>query len=615
MPSASADPDSLVRQAVGLLNDGEGKTAEAACREVLRAAPGHAGALGVLSVALQLQRRFGEAVPVLAELTLLEPEERAHWINLGNALRNEKRYDEGLKAFAHAAHLGEASAAFYFNVGLLHVDRCDYESARSVLERALALVPRDAETRYWFAQACYETMRNEEAVAALASWQDADGLTTRLTAQIASLLMNLGEGALAAQAVERASADLAPEPEAALILVQILERTNRLEEARARLRLLKESTDARIASSERLRIEAQLASRAGRHDDAEFLYREALRDSTESHLRHVVLFPLARALDAQQRYREAWAMLLEAHRSQTEYLQMAVPALALRGSPTLEIADYGCDAGDFADWRTADGPAAEDSPVFIVAFPRSGTTLLEQALDAHPQLRSMDEQPYLQNALEDIVAAGARYPEVLKDLTAGQLEEIRARYWQRVGRRLALSPGQRLIDKNPLNILRLTVIRRLFPNARILLALRHPCDVVLSCFMQHFRAADFAMLCSELTTLATGYARTFGFWYREAELLLPTVRELRYESLVSRFEPEMREICQFLELEWDEAMLLPAEHALAKGFISTPSYSQVVGPVTTRSVDRWRAYAGEFAPIMPVLQPWIARLGYAGDAT
>jgi hypothetical protein len=327
--------------------------------------------------------------------------------------------------------------------------------------------------------------------------------------------------------------------------------------------------------------------------------------------RHFLLFRLAKVLDALKRYEEAFGVLVEAHRSQVAHFAQTDPAVTLRGVPTMEVTKYSCDPADVATWDHSGAPSLEQSPVFIVAFPRSGTTLLELTLDAHPLLRSMDERPFIQNALDEIVALGIRYPEQLGRLSNAQLDQIRASYWGRVEQKVRLEPGQRLVDKNPLNLLRLPVIRRLFPHARILLAIRHPCDVLLSCYMQHFRAPDFALLCADLRTLAVGYQRGMDFWYQQAELLQPAVREVSYERLVSDFDTEVRAISDFLQVPWDEGMLAPASHARSKGFISTPSYSQVVQPVNRKAVDRWRHYERHFAPVLPELQPSLQRWGYS----
>jgi hypothetical protein len=152
----------------------------------------------------------------------------------------------------------------------------------------------------------------------------------------------------------------------------------------------------------------------------------------------------------------------------------------------------------------------------------------------------------------------------------------------------------------------------LLPNAPILLGVRHPCDVILSCYMQQFRAPEFALLCNSPLSLARGYQRTMDFWFRQSEILQPHALEVRYETLVTEFEREVRAIMRFLALPWDDRVLQPARHAQEKGYISTPSYSQVVAPISAKSVDRWRHYSGMFGQVVPIVQPQLDRWGYAG---
>jgi hypothetical protein len=128
--------------------------------------------------------------------------------------------------------------------------------------------------------------------------------------------------------------------------------------------------------------------------------------------------------------------------------------------------------------------------------------------------------------------------------------------------------------------------------------------------MQHFRAPEFALMCRDLPTLARGYRRSFDFWYAQLGLLQPTVREVRYETFVDDFERAARELTAFLGLEWHEAQLEPGAHARARGYISTPSYAQVVEPVSKRAVGRWKRYEAHFAEALPVIQPYLERWGY-----
>lgn len=236
--------------------------------------------------------------------------------------------------------------------------------------------------------------------------------------------------------------------------------------------------------------------------------------------------------------------------------------------------------------------------------------MLEQILDAHPALDSMDEQAFLQDQVDQMAAWGLAYPEGLVDLSETQCEDLRRLYWDLVARTGSWSPGKRLVDKNPLNLLRLPIIARLFPNAPIILALRHPCDVLLSCYMQNFRSPAFALMCSSLPTLARGYINAMRFWIHHAQIMQPNVLVLRYEDLLDDFPGHVERLGTFLQLERAESMLSFHEHAQKKGYISTPSYSQVVQPLNKKAVGRWRRYESDFEPLLDALSPIMEHWGY-----
>ena len=576
--------------------------------------PGEVEALAQLGLSLLTQSRDGEAVAVYRDLARLQPRHAAHRVNLGTALRRLQRLDEALSAYIEAAALGEGSASFLYNVGLLHQDRGDYASARRVLADALGKAPKDTEIRLQYAQCCYESLHIEAATTALSEWRELMDVGSDQLAALALLLLNLGESAAAAEAAAKAAADPKPGASTLLRLAQIQERSNRIVEARATLQRIQELPDAAILGPDLQLLEAQIELRERHYEHASERFRQLASVCAEPHRKHLYLFPLAKALDARRQYDETYRCLVDAHEAQLLHLARTNPDAAGLREPPLLITRYGCTSVDIAAWDESEAPSVTESPVFIVAFPRSGTTLLEQMLDAHPALVSMDEQPFLQQAIDQITELGIDYPAALARLTTSQLGQVREHYWSLTRRKVQLSPGQRLIDKNPLNLLRLPVIRRLFPNAQILLAIRHPCDVVLSCFMQHFRSPEFALLCRDLPTLARGYVRSFDFWYEQLPLLQPAVREIRYEHFVADFAAESRAITAFLGLDWADAQLAPAAHALAKGFISTPSYAQVIEPVTRRAICRWHNYSPFFDEAMHVVQPYLDRWGYSASA-
>jgi tetratricopeptide (TPR) repeat protein len=607
--SSPCDAELLIRLARQDLASRQLADAQAKCLQVLDAHHHHPGALEVLGEVLFALGRSEDAVRVFNALTLMQPTIASHWQNLGTVLRPTKRYAQALAAFERALQLGPPSAGLLYNLGGLQMDRFDYGAAYLALRDAVALAPRDARIRWAFAQCCYDLARREEALAAVENWEQFEGLTIEITVQIALLLVVGGAARQAQPAVQRLLTNPPQQGRAAVGFAFLLERLHRLAEARAVMERLELNDRTLDSDPERLLMAAVLADRAGQQEEAHRHLSVALQNQKEFVHRHNLLYPLAKACDTLGRYEEAYAAAEEAHRSQIAFLDAVVGKTSEESSQMWSLTANGCDPDDVAAWQSA-GPATRDSPIFIVGFPRSGTTLLEQVLDAHPLLQSMDEQPFLLRAVGEVTDRGVRYPAELGKLTSEALNDIRTRYWERARERAGLEQGRRLVDKNPLNLVLLPLIRRLFPNARIILAIRHPCDTVLSCFLQHFRS-DLALLCRDLGTLARAYSRAFGFWYSQWPLLRPFSYELRYEQLASDFAVEVRKLTLFLELPQAEAMLAPGEHARAKGFISTPSYAQVIEPVSARSVGRWKHYEGHFRAVLPILMPWIERWNYS----
>jgi tetratricopeptide (TPR) repeat protein len=603
----TSELDELARLASEDLQKDDVAAAEAKCLRALSMDREHENSLTVLGMVLQAQGRHDDAIRVLNALTLKHPGVARHWENLGSAYRVAKRYDAALAAFARMLALGEPNAEMLYNLGLVHADLLDLPSACEVLERARRLEPRDAWICVALAKCCHDLGDFETARALLANWTQLEGLTPLALAEIACLLPMLGQGANALPAIDSLG-KLNPLGRAALIQANVLERLNRLTEARAALQRARFGTTLPGSDPDLLLAEAVLAQRDSQHQRAADLLSEALKGSHELR-RHHVLYPLAVSLDALGRYDEAFSAMSAAHRSQLEYLAAVLGKTPETPSPTMELAARGVAPGEAQSWADEEAPSTERSPIFIVGFPRSGTTLLEVALDAHPKLRSMDEQPFLARVVDQMRSLGLDYPADLGRLSTAQLRLLRAHYWQRVDAQVSLGAGQRLVDKNPLNLLRLPLIRRLFPHAHTVLIVRHPCDVLMSCFIQHFRAPDLALLCRDLPTLASTYRRCFDYWYAEEPKLGAATHELRYEALVADLEGQLRNLASFLQLPFEPAMLTPAAQARSRGYISTPSYSQVVQPVSARAIGRWKHYEPHLREVMPILTPYLQRFG------
>lgn len=251
-----------------------------------------------------------------------------------------------------------------------------------------------------------------------------------------------------------------------------------------------------------------------------------------------------------------------------------------------------------------------EDPVFLVGFPRSGTTLLDQVLDSHPKVTVLEERPLVTGMIGRLAARGIDYPSGLARLDDAVVAELRAGYVEDRDRLVALDDGVVFVDKMPLNIVHAGLIRRVFPRARFLLALRHPADVCLSCFMQAFELNDWMAVFSSLDETARLYRAVFSLWRETRSALGLAVHEVRYEDLTADLEATAGGAVGFLGLDWDPRMAAFHEHARSRKTLATPSFSQVTRPIYRDAVARWRRYGFATDAIATMLAEEIEAFGY-----
>ncbi|MGA7713188.1 MAG: sulfotransferase [Rhizomicrobium sp.] len=249
--------------------------------------------------------------------------------------------------------------------------------------------------------------------------------------------------------------------------------------------------------------------------------------------------------------------------------------------------------------------------IFLLGFLRSGTTLLEQVLTCHDDVVTLEEKDTLADAIRAFMAR----PRDLEQLWAADektLTDYREAYWRRVKSFGVVSEGKIVVDKMPINTIKIPLIARLFPDATILLAIRDPRDVVLSCFRRSF---GFNATTYEFLTLESA-ARFYDTVMRLADLyrakLSPNLYQLRLEDLIEDFDGQVRALCDFTGLPWSETMRDFAEQSKGRG-ITTPSAIQVIQGLNSKGVGQWRRYSDQMAPVLPILKPWVERYGYPQD--
>ncbi len=575
-----------------------------------------------LGIARQNTGRYAQAALAFRQLTQMRPDISAYWNNLALASRQCSDLATAEQAFTTALSLAPDDAEVHYNLGLLRLQQRRWVLARQSLMEAVRLAPQFIEARLQAAHACHVCGDNDGQQAMLAGAASWPAQAAEQALMLAAMLSAQGDPDGALQALDRAqlpagSAAVAMRLRIATQRVALHERSNQMERAREELQrvplaLLEQlPVDADEARAEAWSVHAAIAMRDADHATAAALYRRALALDLDDQHRAAAAFGLAAVSDRLGRHDETMQALQAAHAAQLAIARDVVPELMRPSSRPLAMTAQRVDRAAFEAWKPL--PASSDTrePVFVVGFPRSGTTLLEQMLDAHPDFRSMDERAFIHDLTERMEGAGQRYPDDLADLTAEEAGQLRAIYFGRVAQVVPDLGSHQLVDKNPLNMLCLPMIMRLFPRARIILCLRHPCDVLLSCYMQPFRSPAFMVLCSSLQRLANGYVQAFEQWQQHVEVFAPRVLEWRYEAVVSRFDASVAELGKFLGIEDASPMARFSEHARAKRFISTPSYAQVIQGISNKAVNRWHGYRELFEPVLPTLLPVMHRLGYA----
>jgi Flp pilus assembly protein TadD len=262
-------------------------------------------------------------------------------------------------------------------------------------------------------------------------------------------------------------------------------------------------------------------------------------------------------------------------------------------------------------WRTPPGsrqPGAERGHAFLVGFPRSGTTLLEQVLATHADVETLEERP-LMLAAEMAFLTRPGGIKLLASTPGEALDPYRQDYWKRVGEFGVKPAGKVLIDKHPLGTVRLPLIHRMFPGAKLLFALRDPRDVVLSCFRRSFNMNEAMYAFNSIEGAAAYYdaVMTAGEAYL-TRLSIETHR-IRYEDLVTDFDAATRGLCDFLDVPWADQLKNFAKTASNRR-VATPSSTQVGRGLYEGGAGQWRHYAFALEPVLPTLRPWIEKFGY-----
>jgi Flp pilus assembly protein TadD len=388
-------------------------------------------------------------------------------------------------------------------------------------------------------------------------------------------------------------------------LAVLLEKSHRLEEARTAvnecLAIDPNDDQARYFS-------AVLDRREGKLESAETRLRDLIKSGPRHpFVQYACRYELAHILDRRSDYDGAMLLLGEAKQivralTDTDVLLKGYD----QGAERARSFTHSLPKTILRTWAKYFPERKREMPArlaFLGGHPRSGTTLLEQVLDSHPEVAALDEPTAFLDVLQ---------PEFhkSKQLSSARLNTLRRLYTKALLRELGpAAAGKLLLDKNPSPTARLPLWLRVFPELRVIIALRDPRDVILSCYFQNIALNAVNVNFLSFERLAKHYADLMDIWLAVREWEGFDWLETRYEDIVAGLEKEGRRVTEFLGLAWHDEQARFYEKSRAKQLYS-PTYQDVTRPVYSRSVARWRAYEKYLAPLLPVLEPYCRIFGY-----
>ena len=492
---------------------------------------------------------------------------------------NRGNYPEVIALLRRAFTLDSTNAAVALDLGRIHATVYDFAEAERWFEKALVMLEFQPEAllnvgHHWL------SVRNYEA---------------------------------AQKTFERALNHPEVPIQTFIRLAEIYERHGKQDDALTMIeRALKQETNYAPARH----MQAKIFRQAKQWERAEELLRALVSNpNCDPSTRPAAWYELASVLDSQKRFDEAMSAFCEAKSLLAGEGTRALPRLRAKQAMIRET-EKNLTEKIMQRWQAFGQTQLQPARklALLCGHARSGTTLLEYVLDAHPQIISADETSVLANQISFALGRGNSAPPpllpLLDSMTGRTMRQMRADYFRGMESFLGQPIGERLlIDKNPGLTFDLPVFLRLFPETKFLVALRDPRDVCLSCFMQFAPIVTDSVAWLSLEKTVENYASIMGLWLTLKPHLKNAAIEVRYEDMVENLESNARRVLEFLGLPWDERLLRFNEHAQSKT-VCSPTYAEVTKPVYKNAVGRWRNYEKYFEPHLEKLRPFLRAFGY-----
>jgi Flp pilus assembly protein TadD len=553
--------------------------------------------------------QYGDAESSALSLTQEFPKHQFGWKVLGILYGQSGRNSEAVNANQSAVELSPQDAEAHYNLGITLKELDRLEEAEASYTQAVALKPNFAEAHYNLGNTLKELERLDEAEASLRQ-------AVALKPDYAEAHSNLGitlkelERLDEAEASLRQAVALKPDyAEAHLNLCELLEKMNRRDEVLFVIR--NASGKVFDKESDFLYYEALTEFRNENYETAEELIKKINRNELLEKRK-----PLLMRLQADlYHHKKAYSAAFEEFKSMNEHVKHSQEYKKQESENYFNHQRESLFQIEQLQQQTLYNSIIKPrwiQPTFLIGFPRSGTTLLDTILRTHSKIDVVEELPMLDKVKKTVWQSLGHVPTIsmIEKMDNAAAEIASGFYLEELKKHIEVGKKQIVIDKLPLNILQLPLINQIFPEARFILALRHPLDCVLSCWMQNFKLNPAMANMVDLDRIVDFYCTAMEIFKLSQKRYSLNTYRIRYEDLVLNFEGEVSNILGFLDLKWEEGLRSYQKTALARGGIKTPSYPQVIKPIYKTASYRWKNYEKYLNPFKGRLEPWLRDYDY-----
>ncbi len=562
----------------------------------------------ILGATFIIKKNFKEALLNLNLAIKISPSSLEAYNNIGNIYRLQKKYDEALVFFKKTIELNPNFFEGYNNLGNVLYDQKKYNEAKIKYEKAISANPQYAEAYFNLGLCFVELGEIDSAIKFSKKAIQIKGNYSDAINNLGNLYLISNQYDLAIDCYYKA---ININPKKTLFhnnLLELLEKLNKekeLEEAQAKTK--KELGDHPLVQL----FQGVIFYRKKEYKESKICFEKAIElneNKKNENLEISILSRLIKVCDKMNEIKLAYNYSLKLNFlsknslknkdfNKEEYINSVEKRYTHFMKTNLQFV------------KNENGFLDKKAPVFIIGFPRSGTTLLDTILRTHTKIEIIEEKSCVVNMIKFISKNHGSELNALKGLSTKEIQKIQNFYLKDISSNVKVN-NKIIIDKYPLNIIHVGEIFHIFPNAKFILAIRNPADCILSCFMQNFKINHAMASFYNIEDAAYLYDKIMRLWQVYTNNLKINYITIKYEDLVTNLKKTIFPVLKFVDLEWENDLINFVNTAKKRERINTPSYDQVIQPLYQQSNNKWLNYKDHMSNVLPTIKPWLKYFEY-----